>query len=82
LLKIANIEGSGEILFKDGSKYTGAFFKGKMNGPGILLSTAGEKYVGSFLNDQKEGIGILYSKSKMTKRQGVWKKDHRIEWVS
>ena len=52
------------MIFKDGSRYDGAFVNRKMNGPGIMLTESGDKFVGTFKDDKMDGILIFYSKSR------------------
>ncbi|MFV0555539.1 MAG: hypothetical protein ACK5LM_00260 [Lactovum sp.] len=52
--------GEGEILFKNGDKYSGEFKEGKFDGQGVFVSKEGKwTYTGNFKNGFIEGKGRL-----------------------
>lgn len=56
--------GKGTYLFRDGSKYTGYFSRGKAHGQGTYYHRDGAMYVGSFVQGVKHGTGKLTFKTK------------------
>lgn len=58
------MNGKGTYLYRDGSKYTGNFSKGKAHGQGTYYHRDGATYVGSFDKGVKHGTGKLTFKTK------------------
>jgi radial spoke head protein 1 len=58
------MNGSGTLLYPDGTYYDGMFVYGLKNGPGILFMPNGDKIEGEFVNNQ---IGkATYTKGAFT----------------
>ena len=54
--------GRGNITYKDGTNYTGIWYKNMMDGSGVLSHKDGEKYEGEFFENQYQGSGkLIYS---------------------
>ena len=53
------IQGSGTIIYNDGSKFEGEFEKNQKV-RGTIYYGNGDKYVGEFKNDQKCGKGSYF----------------------
>ena len=68
-----NISNS-EIVFTDGTKYTGECEKSCISGTGTMEYTNGDKYVGEFLEGKKSGTGVYKWKSG-DKYDGEWEAD-------
>lgn len=77
-----NIEGTGCMLFPDGSRYDGDFENGKMEGRGIMQDPSGSYYVGQFADDGKHGTGVWFDFAKQQKRQGEWLHGKRTVWIA
>ncbi|MBK9735123.1 MAG: hypothetical protein IPO92_09220 [Saprospiraceae bacterium] len=58
------ISGKGTYLFKDGSTYSGTFYKSKPHGKGAMILRDGSIYRGYFKNGKKYGIGKLTLKEE------------------
>jgi hypothetical protein len=52
-------EGTGEVIFVDGSSYKGGYTKDSWNGEGIYTSTNGFRYIGEFNDNCFHGSGKL-----------------------
>lgn len=52
-------QGSGVLLYKDGSKYSGQFEQGVPHGWGVMILKKGMKYEGEFVEGQKHGRGEI-----------------------
>lgn len=50
--KVNKMNGSGTLLYPDGTYYDGMFVYGLKNGPGILYMPNGDKIEGEFVNNQ------------------------------
>jgi hypothetical protein len=66
--------GNGTYQFKDGSKYTGQFYKGLPHGRGEMVMSIGDRYEGSFKLGKKHGEG-KYLFSSGNKYQGQFEYD-------
>jgi len=56
-------EGLGYYIYRDGSKWTGHFVKGKPQGKGTCDYANGDRYEGEWLNHAPHGKGIMYFKN-------------------
>ena len=72
-----HLEGSGTLMFKNGSKYEGPFHLSQMSGEGSLYySNEGNYYFGGFRENKKQGKGtMVYSNGD--KYFGDWHHDMR-----
>lgn len=69
-------DGVGIFVLENGTKLTGKFTKGELNGKGIAYYLTGEKYIGEFKNNQRHGIGTIYS--TLESINGMWTQDKLI----
>lgn len=65
---------SAEILFTDGSTYSGEADDSSITGNGTLAFTSGDTYTGHFVGGLREGKGV-YSWSSGDSYDGEWKSD-------
>ena len=52
-------EGTGTLIWKDGSKYEGEWKEGRRNGYGTMYYKNGNIYRGNWLNDKRHGTGKM-----------------------
>ena len=53
------LEGYGNYIYEDGSKYMGMFMESKKSGEGIFIYPDGSQYTGYFEDDKMHGIGTF-----------------------
>lgn len=70
--------GVGIETKKDGTKYTGNYYKGKKNGTGTLVWPDKSRYEGQFKDGYQHGEG-KYIDSKGNVIKGKWQKGRRVE---
>lgn len=71
----------GKMEWSNGNWYFGDFQNGEMHGRGTMYYRNGKKYIGPFVNGMRHGNGIETA-ADGSKRQGEWKDDKRIQWIS
>lgn len=54
------MNGNGEFIYGDGSKYVGEFYKGMPMGKGTVFYSNGDKYVGGWSNHAPNGQGLMH----------------------
>jgi hypothetical protein len=59
-------EGSGLLIFKNGTSYDGKFKNSLYNGFGKYFGNNNENYTGHYMNGQKEGVGSIATYSNAT----------------
>lgn len=52
------------MVYSNGDRYEGTWFKGKKNGEGVYHYNDGTVYKGSFLNGKKAGFGVIVFPNK------------------
>lgn len=56
------MNGKGEFVYRDGSKYIGDFYKGLPKGQGTVFYSNGDKYVGGWNKHAPNGQGLMHYK--------------------
>ncbi len=69
--------GEGTYVYKDGTKYIGAFKSGKAHGTGTCYYSNGDKYTGQWAGHDFNGKGTLKKKSGKV-LAGVWQRGKLI----
>ncbi len=69
--------GQGTYAYPDGSKYTGYFSKGKIDGFGTFFYANGDKYTGAFKENIAHGKGTIFH-ADGTQTTGEWKNGEYI----
>ena len=64
-------EGFGQIIYADGTHYTGLTKNGYFNGKGKLVHSNGDVYMGEFVDGKAEGYGVFVD-SRGTLYKGNW----------
>ena len=59
------------MIYKDGSKYTGAWLNDHRYGQGLLEFVNGESFEGQWLSNQRAEGGILRSSSGVILYEGI-----------
>lgn len=70
--------GSGTLIFPDGSeyqKYVGEWKDNDFGGQGTLTYSNGKIFTGKWINGRKEGLGILYNANGTIEHKGKWSND-------
>jgi hypothetical protein len=70
-------DGKGIIIYPDGERYVGQFFKGRKHGEGTLYYLNGSRYRGQWANDLPHGEGFKLFKDG-TRLEGYWEKGRLI----
>lgn len=55
------IQGEGEMKWKDGSKYIGEYFKGQKDGLGTFKYHSGNFFRGFWIKGKRDGVGVFYN---------------------
>ena len=66
----------GNIIWFDGSTYSGGFHNNTLTGKGTYTWTNGDRYEGSFKGNKRQGKGTMYKKDG-SKHQGKWKNNKK-----
>lgn len=69
--------GSGVMLYPDGERYIGQFWKGQKHGEGTIFYLNGSYYRGQWSNDLPHGDGFKFFKDG-TRLEGFWEKGRLI----
>ena len=68
----AQMEGHGEQSFSDGTKYSGAFVRGRREGLGTFTERDGARYEGAWANNKRNGQGtFVYASGDVCR--GTWR---------
>lgn len=70
----------GVMEWPDGTKYTGQFKEGKMEGKGTKTWPNGNRYDGLWRNDLQHGPGTFYSKKNNKETPEEWRDGKQWTW--
>ena len=65
------MHGQGVYTYKNGVKYEGEFYNGKLHGYGVYTKPNGQVYEGQWENNKRNGMGT-YVFTNGTKWKGMW----------
>lgn len=73
------MEGKGVFTWPDGRKYVGDYLNDQKHGIGTFTWSDGRVYHGEWVDGKQHGHGTYIKDGK--KREGIWQKGKRTEWI-
>ena len=68
------------MIYPDGVRYEGKFFKDKKQGYGIYFWPDGRRYEGHWYQGKQQGLGTFIDQGRGRPKAGLWQNGKRLKW--